>query len=102
MAIKETVSESSFIDGFSGSYATNFSYEARKVLYDYLWDLSEDMGEDIEYDPVALCCEYTEYTSLEEFNNDYGEDCESIEDIWDFTQVIVIDEDKEWFIILSW
>lgn len=99
MAIKETVTESSFIGGFSGSYAANFSYAGRRALYEYLWDLSEDMGEDIEYDPVALCCEYAEYTSIAEFNNEMGEECETLEDVQNFTTVIIIDEDSEHFII---
>ena len=37
-----------------------FSYEGLEVLFDYLDNLSEDTGETIELDPVALCCEYYE------------------------------------------
>jgi hypothetical protein len=40
--------------------------------------MSEDTGEDIEFDPIALCCEFSEY-SLEEFNNDYDMNIESFE-----------------------
>ena len=37
-----------------------FSYEGLEVLFDYLDTLSEDIGEPIELDVVALCCEYYE------------------------------------------
>jgi hypothetical protein len=35
-----------------------FSYEGLEVLFDYLDNLSEDIGEPIELDVVALCCNY--------------------------------------------
>jgi len=38
----------------------NFSYQGKKVLFDYLEGLSEDTGNDIELDVIALCCEYYE------------------------------------------
>lgn len=61
--IKQTVSESIFIDSFQGSYKNNFSYNGKKALFEHLEQLSEDMGEDIELDPIAICCEYSEFES---------------------------------------
>jgi len=60
-------------------------------------DLSEDIGEAIELDIIAICCDYTEYSSLEEFNNDYSYttgDANSIEDIKEYTIVIPIDNES--------
>ena len=48
-----------------------FSYEGLEVLFDYLDNLSEDTGETIELDPVALCCEYYE-SSIEELIDRYN------------------------------
>lgn len=45
--------------------ADNFSHEGLEVLFDYLKDLSESMGEPIELDVIALCCEYCEGTPEE-------------------------------------
>ena len=70
-----------------------FSYEGKKALFDYLEELSEDMGEPIELDVIAICCDFTEYSSLEEFNNDYSYsigNIDDIEDIQDYTIVIPI------------
>jgi hypothetical protein len=48
-----------------------FSYEGLKVLFDYLDNLSEDTGEPIELDVIALCCDYYE-SSIEELIDNYN------------------------------
>jgi|TARA_Y100000034_G_C6857673_1_gene390002 hypothetical protein len=69
-----------------------FSYDGLKALYEYLVEYEEDTGTEVELDVIALCCEYAEYDSLEEFQADYGEKYESIEDISDETALIPIDD----------
>ena len=71
-----------------------FSYEGKKALFEYLEQYEEDTGEEVELDVIALCCEYTEYENLAEFQKDYSKDYESIEDIQEETQVIKIDDEK--------
>ena len=61
MAIKQTVTESDFRDAFQAIRPDNFSYERLGALYDYLENLSDDIGEDIELDVISLCGEFTEY-----------------------------------------
>lgn len=83
MAITDTITEYSFKDGFMSMDSTknNFSYEGLRQLYIYLEELSDDIGEDIEFDPVAFCMDYAEYTSIEELKNDYSTvDDQEIED----------------------
>ena len=46
----------------------------------------------MELDVIAICCDYTEYESLEAFQEDYGEDYQSIENIEHATQLIMIDD----------
>jgi hypothetical protein len=70
----------------------NFSYEGRKALFEYLEQLGEDCGQEVELDVIALCCEYSEYESLAEFQKDYSADYESIEDIENETTVIRMDD----------
>lgn len=55
-----------------------FSYEGLEVLFDYLEELSEDTGETIELDPVALCCEYYE-SSIEELIDNYNIDLSEVD-----------------------
>ena len=73
MAIKQTVTESDFRDAFQAIRPDNFTYEGLGALYEYLEELSEDTGEDIELDVIAICCDYTEYSedeAREEFDID--------------------------------
>ena len=65
------VSFSNFCDSFSDIYKNNFTYEGKKALFDYLEQSADDMGENIELDTVALCCEYSEYESAIECAKNY-------------------------------
>lgn len=56
-----------------------FSYEGLEVLFDYLEQLSEDIGEPIELDVVALCCEYYEL-SFDEIVEIYNLDLSECDD----------------------
>lgn len=58
--------------------------------------MSEETGEAIEYDPIALCCEYTEYENLKELNKDYNSETpfDTIEEVAENTTVIVIDDER--------
>ena len=56
-----------------------FSYEGLEVLFDYLDNLSEDTGEPIELDVIALCCEYYE-SSIEELINNYNIDLSEVDE----------------------
>jgi len=100
----DTVNFNQFNDWFikdNSNYKDNFSYEGRKALFDYLEELEDDTGEKIEFDPIALCCEYSEYENIQEFWNDYDkEDYPTIDKIEDNTTVIKI-QDSNKFIIQS-
>jgi hypothetical protein len=43
-------------------------------LFDYLEEYEESTGEDIEFDMVALCCDYTEYENLEAFYKEHSQE----------------------------
>ena len=72
MAIRTEVNEYEFRNSFKESqYKNNYSMEGLYTLYHYLNDLSEEIGEDIEFDIVAIACDYNEYDSLEEALKQY-------------------------------
>jgi len=50
----------------------NFSYDGLKALFDYLEQYEDDTGKQVELDVIALCCDYTEYGSLEEFDSEHS------------------------------
>ena len=67
-----TINEYDFINAFKGMREDNFSNSGLIALYEYLEMLGDDLGQEIELDVIALCCEYAEYDNLEEFEADYG------------------------------
>ena len=77
----ETVTRYTFQDRFKAIRPDNFTYEGLEALFLYL---EENEDEEYELDVIELCCEYTEYSDLEEFWEDYDKeeypDMESIED----------------------
>ena len=93
--MKQTVNFNNFCDSFTGPYANKFSYDAKRALFDYLEDYETDTRTEIELDPIALACEYTEYKNLaeivkeygDEFKEDHGEEM-TLEELQDRTQVI--------------
>tara|TARA_R100000458_G_scaffold59875_2_gene72388 strand:- start:822 stop:1157 length:336 start_codon:yes stop_codon:yes gene_type:complete len=87
--MKQYVSEHDFIDGFRiCNREDNFSYEGRQALFEYFEQLEDDIGEEIEYDPIAICCHYSEYEDEDEIREAYG--LADYEDIEDYTIVIPV------------
>ena len=77
----------------SDNYKNNFSYEGANALQEYLEDLSNDLGENIEFDPIAWCCEFSEYKDFDEFQHDSGgyPDIKDLEQLKDNAVVIEFD-----------
>ena len=72
--MKANVTQWEFEDRFkqSDTYKNNFTHSALKALYEYLTNIEDDIGEEIEFDMIALCCEYSEYKSAFEAASEYG------------------------------
>jgi hypothetical protein len=93
-----TVSWWNFKDAFDDIRPDNFSYEGLEALFDYLQMLEDDIGKPIELDVIGLCCDYSEYANLKEFQDDCGDEYQSLEDIENRTTLIKI-KNKEGFIV---
>ena len=50
----------------------NFSYNGRLALFDYLEELEDNTGEQIECDIIGFCCDFSEYESALEAIKDYN------------------------------
>ena len=67
----------------------NFSYDGLTNLFDYFEEYEDSTGEQIELDVIAICCEFTEFESLDDFHNAYSKsEYPNIDTIMDYTQVI--------------
>jgi len=96
----KTINEYDFSKAFHNmGRGEQFSSSGLDALFKYFQMLEDSVSEPIELDVIAICCEYAEYDSLAEFQEDYGSEYESIDDIERETEVIRIDDDS--FIIVQ-
>lgn len=72
----------------SDNYKNNFGIYGACALQQYLDNLSDELGENIEFDPIAWCCEFSEYTNIEDYNEQHNQDIKNINELEDKTTVI--------------
>ena len=78
--MKQTMNEFDFKNEFKKIRPQNFSYDGLTVLYDHLIQYEENTDQELEFDPIAYCCEYTEFDSFEDVKKNYDvEDLEHLE-----------------------
>lgn len=71
--MKEYVTESEFVNRFDRMDRGNqFTVEARRALFEHMEQLEDDLGEETEFDVIAICCDYAEYKSAVEACEDLG------------------------------
>lgn len=59
--------------GFWSAISKDFTVEAvAEVMYDFYVDFSEELGEPIELDPIAIGCDWHEYDNDKDFISDRG------------------------------
>lgn len=58
------VTKSIFHEAFQSTRPEQFSYAGLTTLYEYLTDIGED--NDCELDVIAICCDFSQYGSIEE------------------------------------
>ena len=92
----EIITEHMFVDRMMKVRPDNFSREGLFMLYEWLTELEVDEGIGQEFDPIAICCSFTEWESIEEFKESYPSDDNVIdwEDVQDLTSVIMLDDPR--------
>lgn len=93
--MKTTVTRYDFERAFADAGRKDqFSYEGLAVLFEYLEQLEQDTGEELELDVIALCCDYCEDT-YEGIAKNYVidlEGCESEQDVIEAIRDYLIDQ----------
>ena len=64
MAIVNTLSQYQFIDMMQDARPNDFTVGGLRVLFDYLDQVSDDCGQDMEFDPIGIACEYSEMDAI--------------------------------------
>lgn len=87
----QQIYESEFINTLANDEYSSFTYNGASALYEYLTDLEDDLDQQIEFDQVAIRCDYSEYKTLDEILNQY-DNINTLDDLRDNTTVIEFDE----------
>lgn len=75
--MKQTVTEYMFVEAFKhAGRESQFSRAALFALFEYLEEYENSTGEEIELDPIGICCEFAEYSSAREAASEYGFEAE--------------------------
>lgn len=62
--MKQNIGFGQFCDAFHNmGRADQFTYKAKRALYDYLEEYEESTGTEVDIDVIALCCDYSEYST---------------------------------------
>ena len=69
--MKETLSTNEVAERLLADENANWSWYGAQALAEYLEELESDMGEEIEFDRVAIRCDFSEWDSLQEWAKDY-------------------------------
>lgn len=93
--IVETISNASqFRDRFHEMGRGNqFSYDGLEILFDHLDQLSDDIGEPMEMDVIAVCCDYAEESAADIASN-YGLEIDGLDDDEVVDAVVAMLEDN--------
>mgnify|MGYP003670415756 FL=1 len=86
--MKQTMNEFDFKNEFKKIRPDNFSYDGLTALYDYLTQYEENCDTELEFDPIAYCCEYTEFDSFEDVKINY--DVKTLKELENNTTVLKI------------
>ncbi len=78
--MKKTISEYEFIRAFEDYDRVSNFPNTLPLLYEYLTDLEDDTGEEIELDVIGLCCDFEEI-DLKEIAEKYEIDIEQVREI---------------------
>lgn len=71
--IIQAVNESDFVRAFDAyDRAENFSVNARRHMFEYFDNLSDETDTPMELDVIAICCEWSEYPTAAEAAREYG------------------------------
>lgn len=68
-----------------------FTRSGALALFDYLEQYEQDADQELDFDPIAFRCDFTEYKNLEEIAQDYGDKYRELDYLEQTTTVIEFD-----------
>ena len=89
-----------FVDKFLKIRPDNFSREALFVMFDFF----EEIDPMMEFDPIAICCDFQEFDNFKDLQSDWGVEnllsinIETIEDLKNHTILLKIPNSEKFVI----
>lgn len=86
----QTISQWDFVKAFTEmNRESNFSEEGRIAIFDFLTEVEEDQESEMELDVISICCDFAEYSNLNELKEEYShlledEELEDDDEVLDF------------------
>ena len=77
--MKTTIDFYEFREGFRRADRDYYTPEGLQMLFDYLEQYEQDTGEELEFDVIAICCDYDE-NHWEDVAQNYSIDLSDCED----------------------
>jgi len=97
--MKMVISLEDFIREFERQQPDSFTRAGLDALFDNLIDDEDQSGKEMMLDVHFLCCEYSEYSSLEQFHRFHSaEDYPDMDSIQDTTHVIPVGKGEAFII----
>jgi hypothetical protein len=78
--MKTTISTSDISHALKSDENAAWTWNGAKALAEYLEQLEEETGEEMELDVCAIRCDFSEYSSLEDWSAVYGMEDDSLDD----------------------
>ena len=91
--MKSTINEDEFVNAIVSDEYNDMTYDGARALFQYLEEIELGCEDDMEFDVVAIRCEFTEYENLAAILNDYS-NIKSMDDLQNHTMVIEIEGSK--------
>ena len=73
--MKKTMTQYDIAEELMNDINANWSRNGAFALAEYFEQLEDDLGESIEFDAVAIRCDFSQYESLQDWASEYGLDC---------------------------
>lgn len=96
--MKQTLSLDEFRHSFMNIRPDNFSWEGLEILFDWFEDLETSMDQELEFDPIAFCCDYSE-ASVKELIDAFDIDLDGVDP--DMVDEFVLDYINDRSIVLG-
>ena len=69
--MKQTMTTSQVADALLSDDNANWSYAGARALAEYLEQYEDDSGQEMEFDRVAIRCDFSEYEGLRQWAEEY-------------------------------